>query len=164
VKFLLCEDVRPEADGKLTIIGLYADDRMIVNVTPGVAPPPPAGVPIYGVPQLAIASIVLDGVGTYPAGTEILDPTGGSMGKVAMGDAVLSAGKTATLAIKSGPFPVARFGSYKFVLTLGPATFSFDFEILAGPGSGLVTVQTPPPQTIKKAKKKSKVKRTRNAT
>jgi hypothetical protein len=169
VKFLLCDDVRAEADAKLTIVGLYADDKIIVNTALNPAPiaapslPLPRGLPVYGVPQLAIASIVLDGIGTYPALGEFRDPKGNVIIRIVLGDALLVIGKTATLIVKGGTFPVTQFGTYKFVLTLGTTDFSFDFEILAGSSiSG--TTASPSLQPVrkgraKKGKKKRKMKR-----
>jgi hypothetical protein len=102
-------------------------------------------------------------IGTHPARGEFRGPSGNLIAQIALGDAVLIAGKTATIIVKGGPFPVIQFGPYKFVLTLGGTNFSFDFEILAGPSISGTTASLPlqavrKGHAAKRGKKKGKKK------
>jgi hypothetical protein len=40
VKFLLCDDVRAESSGKITLVGLYPDDKILVQINPAIASQP----------------------------------------------------------------------------------------------------------------------------
>lgn len=130
VRFFLCDDVRAETDGKITLVGFYPDDKIIVNQLPAAN----TGPVLVAIPQLAIAAIVMDGVGTLlsPSG-EVTDPLGKLVSRATLGAAVLVAGKTYSIVIKGNMFPVPHFGRYEFKLTLDKTTFSFPFDIQAGP-------------------------------
>ena len=68
VTFILCEIARTEADGKLSLFGIYVGEEISVN---GAASNP--SVPI---PALAPVFLIDDGEGTFDSVVEITGPIG----------------------------------------------------------------------------------------
>ena len=129
VKFLLCDDARPEASGKLTLIGLYPDDKIIVQSNLAQAALPAN---IAAISQLAIVAIIFDGSGSFPMRASIVGPKGHAVTTMPLGSPSLNAHAPSIVILQGGSFPVAEYGRYTCTLSIGKTDFPFHFEILAG--------------------------------
>jgi hypothetical protein len=129
LKFILCEDVRNEASGKLMLTGVYPGDS--IKLVQNVATPPPGTIAVL--PRLAIAIFVKAGYDAHaqihatikaPSGQELLSST--------MGDGELMKGQAATLILQGGAFVVPGLGTYKVEIKLNDEVHEFAFDIQAG--------------------------------
>jgi hypothetical protein len=150
-KFLLCDDVRAETNGKITVVGLYPDDKILVNLIPGL-PSLPGTVAVLN--QIAIVCMLFDGDGMFPASATITGPSGLKLPSVMLGNPTFKPGTSATIVLNSGgAFPVPSYGHYKCVLTVDKQDFLFQFEIAAGPGAA--TPARPAAPVKKKSRRKA---------
>jgi hypothetical protein len=147
VKFLLCDDVRAESSGKLTLIGLYPDDKILVQQNPALTNQPgwPAGM-VAVLNQLAIVCVAFGGDGTFPASATITGPSGVPLSTMPLGTAIFQPNTPATMALQGGLFPVAQYGQFKCTLTIGKSSFHYTFDVIAAP--------VPSPAAVPKATKK----------
>jgi hypothetical protein len=145
VKFLLCDDVRSEANGKLSLIGLYPDDKIYVLSSPNV-PGQPSAMPgfVAVLNQLAVVCLAFGGVGVFPASAKITGPSGQAFSTMLLGNPTFTHGATSTIALQGGLFPVQSYGRYTCTLTIGAVDFTFGFDILAAPAPTAL----PPPAAV----------------
>jgi hypothetical protein len=131
VRFLVSDDLREETNGKMTVIGLYADDKIWVLPSPiGMAPPQGF---VAALPQLCIGCIFLDGSGRYDVKALITSPSGTKMVDQIFDQTFIS-GQTSTIGIRGNNLLFPEFGKYKCEFTVGNANvFRHDFELLQGP-------------------------------
>lgn len=128
VKFVLCEDVRMEANQKLALLGVFPADSITV-----LGPKAPAGG--AGVAQLASLGFLVmlkDFAGSFDARLRIADPDGNFAFDEAMGKVELESRGNATLAWKAQGFVVPKFGVYRAELMLDDRAYPFEFEIVEG--------------------------------
>jgi hypothetical protein len=149
VKFLLCDDARAESSGKLTLVGLYPDDKILVQQNPAVPIQPPGVVALLN--QLAIVCILFDGDGVFPASATITGPSGLKLADMPLGTPTFKAGAPGIMALQCGLFPVAQLGQYTCTVTVGKSDFRFPFYFLAGPAP---TASVPTAPTKKKSRRK----------
>jgi hypothetical protein len=128
VKFILCEDVRMEANQKLALLGVFPADSITVLG-------PKASADGAGVAQLASLGILVmlkDLEGNFDARLRIADPAGNSTFDEAMGKVEIKSRGNATLAWKSQGFVVPKFGTFRAELMLDDRSYPFQFEIIDG--------------------------------
>jgi hypothetical protein len=131
-KFLLSEDMREEAQGKMTIVGLFTDDKIYVDTT--VGPVPPGVVAVLS--SLTITCTMSGGSGTFPAVSTIVGPSRQLLARVS-GNAQFRPGATTTLALKSIGVALPSLGTYRVNVKVGRKEFDYSFDILQGPPPGL---------------------------
>jgi hypothetical protein len=127
VRFLLCDDARAEASGKITIVGLYPDDKIVVQLGQQT----PTGL-AAALSQLSFVCILNDGDGTFPASAMITGP-GISLPKMSLGSPTFKRGEHTTIILQGGQFLVPQFGKFACTLTIGVVDHRFPFEIISRP-------------------------------
>jgi hypothetical protein len=151
VRFLLCDDVRSEIGGKLILIGLYPDDKILVASVPGQ--PIPQGYAAL-LPQLAIVCVVFDGNGPFPTEAKFVSPLGQVVVSVNLGSPQFVPGVPATFVLKAGTFPVTQYGRHELSLSIGSKSFPFHFDILAQPNQQALPLQSNVTHATRSARKK----------
>jgi hypothetical protein len=119
VNFLLAESVRQEAGGKLTIIGLYpANQLLIAKGTKQL------------VTSLAFGFIVLDGDGTFSTVISLVAPSGKTIFKEELlPNSVKLPGQPLTLVVAVQPFVTDETGKFDIALRLDNATYRRSFTV-----------------------------------
>lgn len=130
LKFLLCEDVRTESNGKLTLVGVYPGEIIVLNKLP-----PDAHVParfISVLPRLAIVLFLHDGAGSANGmAATVKSPSGELVVRANVDQFEVEKEKVGTLIVQTGPIGVSELGSYLLELSFGGRTRSFTFEVRA---------------------------------
>ncbi|MEQ1740975.1 MAG: hypothetical protein ABL869_00515 [Candidatus Nitrotoga sp.] len=131
IKFLVAEEIRPEAGGKLTILGLYPDDNLILSkeaFPEGVPPETPRGMEKL---------VFLISIGDAPNKilkykVRITDPSGGLYKpEMQVGEGRIEKGTSRSFIIEVKPFLINLVGVYVFNFHVNKEVFSFPFEIRA---------------------------------
>jgi hypothetical protein len=131
VKFLVAEDIRIEAAGRFTLLGLFVGERFLVagppKVIPGMA---------FALPSLGFLFIIDKGAGRVPGRLVITAPDK----KTVVGDSLIEAiemtsGLHSALANVSRPFIGPSFGTYTVRLEVGTAKFAFPLTVEKTPES-----------------------------
>jgi hypothetical protein len=131
VKFILAEDVRPEANGKYSLLGVFPGERFMVG---GEAP---AGVEnlAFAMPSLVFVFMITDGEGKIHSKFTIFGPDKKALNNVAGVEQVIeiAKGRPAMFASVARPFAGAKFGTYVVQLEMGKSRFRFPFLIEKAP-------------------------------
>jgi hypothetical protein len=131
VKFILAEDIRQEALGKSSLLGVIPGERFLVGG------PPPAAAPAnveFVLSSLAFFFAITGGEGSFKGRFRILGPDK----KTVVVDMPIDkpievvGGKGAVFATASKPFIGSAFGTYSVQLELDKAKFSFPMTIEKG--------------------------------
>lgn len=128
VYFILCEDVRPESDGKITILGMIPGTKVGFLPNSGVA----EGEALVG--SLTLLMVFRDGIGQYealmsllsPAGVELLSPQSQTVDKPSPEGAM-------NIVVALRPL-VAAAGTYTFSVSLDGHRYTRTFEVAMLPG------------------------------
>lgn len=127
VNFLLADQIREEAGGKLTIIGLYANDEIILL---GDLPEElPIGLQGLALPALSILVQLKDGIGNYNGEAQVIDPNGKPLIIPAKLTISLKENVWSNLIVPFVPFPLPKFGLYTFELKLDNKKYKYTFTI-----------------------------------
>jgi hypothetical protein len=113
VIFLPCDDVRQEAAGKVSLLGMYSGGEIIVY-----APPNEQTV----LPSLSFLFVVMGGQGTFQTRFEITDPNNNPVVNHPMANSVKNANAALNIIIRMTPFPVV-FGQYRVRLQLDDQSY-----------------------------------------
>jgi hypothetical protein len=150
VKFLLAEDVRQEAMGKISLLGVLPGERFLVSGPPPTFPPGFPS-PVFVVPSLAFVFIVSDLGGNLAGRFSIVAPDGKTdIAKVDM--AVPGQKNSPTVAFSiARPFAGPSFGEYTIRLEIGTHRWKFALTIDKAPD----TTQTPAKAAKAKARKRT---------
>lgn len=133
IKFLMAEEMRPEASGKLTILGLFPDDNLIITNTAypvDVSPETPRGIEKL---------VFLVNVSDAPKGklkfkARITDPSGGEYKpEMQLGEGHVEKGASRSFIVELKPFIVDLIGVYVFNFYVNKEIHSFPFEIREQP-------------------------------
>ena len=127
--FIVCDDIRQEQGGKLSLMGWFPDGIVLVNIAEG-----PSSGPALALSTLAMAVAFLDGAGDYrarvrlvaPGGKEMLSPD--NVIPVSKGE-----GKAMTLNFKLAPFTHDSFGQFRLSVSLDDHEYGFTFEVIRAP-------------------------------
>ena len=127
VSFLIAEEIRPELNGKLSVLGLYAGNVILIGPMPDNAPP---GVtPI--VERLAIMAVVSDApAGMHAFRGRILGPQGNLYRPdAAFGQAEIPNGFAHSVIIELKPFVINTLGTYQLQFFVDDQQFTFEFDV-----------------------------------
>jgi hypothetical protein len=129
LKLLVADEIRPEATGKQTVLGLFADD-VVVAQPPAQVPEVSADVP-SGIERLAFLINVSDlPAGTYRVAASLLDPSGEPYGEIHVDHGItVDAGKSHTFVVEAKPFILRGFGIYQWTILIGDTEARLPFEI-----------------------------------
>jgi hypothetical protein len=117
--FLLCEFIRPEEGGRLTVIGLYPGNQVLV----------PKNTEQISLP-LTFAFTILEGEGTFSTKFSIQAPSGKQIfSEHPLPDSVKSEGQPLTVSIFIQPFTTEEVGDFAVTLHLGNTSFRRTFTI-----------------------------------
>lgn len=168
LQFLLADAVRQEDGGKLTVLGLYTgEDVLLKEPLPKTLP---EGIKGLALPGLTILATARDGHGSFNFSCELYGPDGKSLGKDIVG-VKLEKQKVApaSLLVPVQPFPIPRFGTYRAVFKLSQHEYEFKFRVgHVDPKAVFPSVKTTKGQTnakptaSKKTAKPKKVAATRH--
>jgi hypothetical protein len=128
VRCHLCEDVRQEINGKLSLLGLYPDDTIIVLGKPASALPP--GVVAHL--NLAVVIVVTGGAGKFDGILRIVAPGGKALFESPMMPVTIERGRSATAGWKIQGVLFPRFGEYKIEFALDRKRYTFAFRVIDG--------------------------------
>lgn len=132
VKFLLAEEIRQEVEGKLTILGFFANNTVLISKRPADVP---EDVPA-ALERLTILAVVSeasdDGVHKFK-GT-FFDPSNNVYKpEQRYGEAAIPKGFSHSLIIELKPFVVPVMGTYQFEFYVDDKKFTFLFEFRERP-------------------------------
>lgn len=131
VRFYLADDVRSESSGKVTLVGLYPDNVLVLGLPTGTASPSPQNA--LGISAVAVLSTIQGDPGLCEAVFKLTDPHGRVMIQSAEPAPIL-VGKErhANLIARFPAFVVTGFGTYKFELQIGDQVHVFPIEVKQG--------------------------------
>jgi hypothetical protein len=119
VNFLLAETVRQEVGGKLTIIGFYPGNQLLI----------PKGTK-QTVTPLAFIFLVLEGEGTFPSSISLVSPSGKAMFQdEKMPDTVKIPKQPLSVLVGVQPFVTDEIGKFDVTLRLGDASYRRSFTV-----------------------------------
>jgi hypothetical protein len=123
IKFIVCETARQEKDDKVSLLGLYPDDRILLAADARF----PAAFP------LSLVYFLLDGTGPFIGKLEIKMPGPhiqflGEMPKIEK-----ATDRPATILASFMPFVASTFGKYQAILTLDKQAYVREFEVAPKP-------------------------------
>lgn len=128
IQFLLADHVRQEEGGKLSLLGFYSGDAVLLK---GPLPEEiPDGLEGIALPGLTIVAVVRDGHGVFNSVIHLYGPNGKELGEGLRGQK-LDKGKegTANLLVSIQPFPIPGFGIYRVLLELGTHKYEYRFRV-----------------------------------
>jgi hypothetical protein len=154
IKFILCEDVRSEIYGKLSLIGVYPGETVVLVNSP------PAGTPKGQMPaisSLAFVFLVSNGNGKASPRIVVTDPKGTSGTPLQLAESTFVPENSVPIAGVAKPFVVTELGEFSIALDIGGAEFQFPFRIRKAKGKEAQLLAFPviaPNRPKKKPKKK----------
>lgn len=129
IKLLIADEFRHEASGKVTVLGLFADNVVIVKIPPKAEEIPenaPAG--IERLSFMVNVSAVPEG--SYEFEAQFITPSGAPMGEVMkIGNVEIKEGKSFTTVVVSKPFLVNEGGEYHLAFQVNGVEHQLPFEI-----------------------------------
>ena len=129
IKFLVADEIRMEASGKQTVLGLFADDVVCVNI--GQRPESvPVDVPA-GIERLALMVNIAElAVGKHQFFGQLFAPNDAPYGdKFNLGEADISQGQSHTLVAEWKPFLLRGSGFYTFAVWVDDTEHRLQFEV-----------------------------------
>lgn len=152
IQFLLADAVRQEQGGKVTVLGLYSGDSVVLqDVLPKEFP---EGMNGLALACLTILAIVRDGQGRFDCNLHLFGPTGTELGK-GLNSVILDKQKDApvNLIFPIQPFPIPDFGNYRIALWINKHEYEFKFKVThADPGVVLPKVRKGEKPVLSKGK------------
>ena len=126
IKFTVAEDVRNEASGRFTLLGVLPGERFAVG---GPAPTNVLST-AFVLSSLALVFVITGGQGKYSGRLRITAPDGKTtVADSPIDEIVLVSGRSSVLANTSKPFVGPRFGTYRVTLEIGKAKFMYPLTI-----------------------------------
>ena len=130
INFLIADEVRPESSGKQTILGLYADNNIVLE---GALRPSdvPQDLP-DGIDRLAFLVCVYDAPNEkHSFKAQITDPSGANHGpEISFGETVFGVNISRTIVLEAKPFVIPSKGVYHFNLYVDDTIHTFPFSII----------------------------------
>lgn len=133
VRVFIADDFRPERDGKISAIGLYTDDVVVVTVDSD-SPEPSDQTPIVVHSLSALVTMIGLGAGKHVVGIEYADsaltkpPQFGPPREMDLPES----GMSATMVVRFQPFVSGSYGFKHLVVTVDGKSTDFEFEIRRG--------------------------------
>lgn len=134
ITLLVADEIRPEATGKQTVLGLFADNVVVVKI-----PPKPVDVPDDVLPGIERLSFLVNvsqlPEGQYSFKAQFIAPSGQPAGDaLSLGDGVqVSTGKSHSIVIESKPFILKEGGEYHLAFWVNGEEHRLPFEIRIEP-------------------------------
>ena len=128
IKFLLSEDVRMEAGGKFSLLGVFPSDRFSVG---GKLPTGVSGV-AFAIPSLAFTFVILPraSYGKRPGRIKVFAPDKRTvLGDIELSTVDLKPGRSAVIANAAKPFAGPAYGTYTVELEIGSNKYRFPFTV-----------------------------------
>ncbi len=115
----VADDIRVEATGKCTALGLYPDAVLVVDTSNRPADLPDTARP--SMDRLSVMATISDlPEGTYRFGGRFFRPSGQpTTDELDFGEAQIRAGRSHSIVVELRPFVVHEFGEYTFRATVG---------------------------------------------
>lgn len=131
VNFLLAEEIRPEVEGKLSVLGLFAGNTVLVGAPPVEAPMNAAA----AIERLAILAVVSSTKpGKHKFSGRIFDPENNLYKPDAkFGEADIPEGYSHSIIIELKPFVIKTFGTYRLEFFVDGEPHKFEFQVRAKP-------------------------------
>lgn len=129
-KFIVCEDVRTETNGKLTLTGVYPSEIIVLNKQPADAKLPDKWLAVL--PRLAFVGF-LRGVpgGKLDGDARVVTPRGEVIMSADLRGVYFEDARPSTLILQGGAVGIPELGTYKAEFRVGDYKFAFDIEISA---------------------------------
>ena len=125
---LVCEDVRIETHGKLTLTGFYPARKIVVQQ----GDPRPDGEPAAALEVISLLLIAQGGHGSFAGRIVLFNPDGSQALEASLGNVELVAEGTGSIIGKLRPFVVKAFGTHRLTLWLDDRSYDQSFDIMAG--------------------------------
>jgi hypothetical protein len=122
-RFLVCENIREEARGKISFLGVYTGDQILV----------PINTTVVTLASVAFWFGFLDGEGQFAATVSLFSPTKTLLDQASMPAAEKEIGKMLNLIVNLAPFRTDEFGTYRAVAYLDQQAYERKFEIRKDP-------------------------------
>jgi hypothetical protein len=132
VRFLLAEDVRQEAGGKFSLLGVFPGEKIFVGGSLASGTPPNVA---FVLASLAFVFIVTEGEGRFDGRFIVIAPDGKTAVADTKIDGIEIRGQISTVGSAAKPFIGPSFGTYTVQLEIGSAKFKFSFDVLKAPVS-----------------------------
>ena len=129
IKFLLCEQARPELNKKISLLGLYPGDHIVFL-------PEVKGQYPYVLAALSFVFVFKDGVGEFDAGFEMLDPGGNATHKASLAPISLTSDVSGGMVVNLHNAQFNAEGNYTAVLRLGNKRYDFPFQVSSAAAAG----------------------------
>lgn len=129
VNFIIAEEIRAEAQNKLTILGFFAADTIILIKNRGAEEIPKNAAP--ALERLAILATISDVPnGIHKFRGNIFDPSGELyQPEMQYGEASIEAGYSHSIIIEFKPFIVKKPGVFRLEFFVDDVMFEYKFEI-----------------------------------
>jgi hypothetical protein len=124
---ILCEDFRPEEGKKLTLLGVFAGEKILMGVSPKDLP---EGV-LARLASVCIVSTLFVPPGPHVVRARLVAPNGEILRDANM-EVSVEPGGAATLITKFSPFEVRTLGEYVVKYDVGDSETAFQFDIQFG--------------------------------
>ena len=124
MKFLICEQARPEMHNKLSIIGLYAGDHIIFH-------PEKIGQFPYTLQFLSFVFVIKDGVGNFSCKLELVNPKGEVIPVRELKPLELRADSTSGSIVGLSPVQFHNVGNFIARLHVDRKVYDFPFKVSA---------------------------------
>ena len=122
MKSVLCEQVRPDLNKKLSFLGVYAGDEIVFH------PPTPGALP-YRLQGLAFVFMFKDGAGEFRTQFSLMNASGETACEIELESMTMEKGKSAACIVQIGNIEFAAEGVYRAMLTLERKQYPFDFVV-----------------------------------
>ncbi len=127
LRFLLADAVREETGGKLTLLGLYTGDEVVLQGTlPVDTPKGMKGIALQG---LTILVLIVDGYGEFNVQIQVYDPTGAPIGESSKDTLVKVKDVPQNMLLPITPFPVRAFGRHRLEIQLNNRKYEYLFTV-----------------------------------
>jgi hypothetical protein len=129
VSWILCEVVRQEVNGKLSLLGVFTGEAIRVMGTP------PEGLPegcVGGLNELALVATFFDGQGKHDVAFELYGPGRAKIGGGNFQPLDFSVAQSGTIVFQARQFLVPAFGEYLARFRIGAKDYDFNFRIVDG--------------------------------
>ncbi len=123
---IVADDLRQELGQKISVIGMYANNRLEV---------PKESNPPFHIPSIALLMWFLDGNGKFTINIDITSPSGKSIPQKPLDNRELEMQESGalTLMLKLAPFVVSEFGAYQCRVLIDDREYVRSFDVVRSP-------------------------------
>ncbi len=125
--FFLADSVREESGGKLTLIGFYSGNELILN---GPLPKKlPADAQSIALPGLSILITFFGGKGKFSLDIQLFDPKGIEFAPAHRSEISIETPGAQNVILPIIPFPIKAFGKYMLRVKLDKQSYDYEFIV-----------------------------------